>query len=219
MRGVMDPLPSLVVGPTAEPLTLDEAKAYLRFKPTSEDALITGMIAAARMQFEKETDRQAMTATWEWWLPGFPLERVIELPKPPLQQVLSVTYDDGTGVDVVLDPASYRVLAPAGPLAPRGRLVLPSGGGWPSTGAPGAVRIQFTAGYGATPSDVPALVKTCIGMYLGSFHKMRSETYETPAASAQVIEVPVSARLIIEAYMHTAKAQVTLTYAGVATWP
>lgn len=197
MRGVIDTMDSLIVGPLLEPLDLEEVKKQRRFTATSQDTLFDLWISAARQHFEEQTGRQLITATWEYWLDAFPAQSAIELPHPPLQSVLSVKYDDGDGAEQTWDAANYRVIAPAGDLAPRGRVALASGASWPSTIAqPAAVRIQFTAGYGDAPGDVPELIQHALLMILGHFHKYGEEVQD---AKSTLAELPMGARLIMQA--------------------
>ncbi len=179
MRGLIDTADTLVTGPTREPIDLDETKRALRFAQTGEDTLIDTYISGARHYFEVETGRQVMTATRELWLDAFPIHRQIELPWPPLQSVVSITYTDGAGDDQVMDAALYQVLAPQGPHCQRGRVTLVSGAAWPGAGdAPKAVRIRFTCGYGSVPGDVPELIKGILYDLVGDAHQYRSQTYE-----------------------------------------
>jgi len=197
VRGVIDTMDSLIVGPLLEPLDLEEVKKQRRFTATSQDTLFDLWISAARQHFEEQTGRQLITATWEYWLDAFPAQSAIELPHPPLQSVLSVKYDDGDGAEQTWDAANYRVIAPAGDLAPRGRVALASGASWPSTIAqPAAVRIQFTAGYGDAPGDVPELIQHALLMILGHFHKYGEEVQD---AKSTLAELPMGARLIMQA--------------------
>ncbi len=179
MRGLIDTADTLVTGPVREPLDLDETKRALRFAQTGEDTLIDVYISAARQHFEQETGRQIMTATRELWLDAFPIHHEIELPWPPLLTVTSVTYDDIGGTEQVLDPARYRVLAPAGPYCQRGRIAIPLTEVWPITAYHAkAVRIRFVCGYGAVPGDVPELIKGALYQLVGDAHQYRSVTFE-----------------------------------------
>jgi uncharacterized phiE125 gp8 family phage protein len=51
----------LIEPPASEPLSLAEAKNYLRVQHDADDALIAAMISAARMQAESRTRRARRT--------------------------------------------------------------------------------------------------------------------------------------------------------------
>jgi hypothetical protein len=64
----------IVTPPSVEPVSLAEARSYLRVDAdvTSEDALITDLIAAARQDAEKITWRALVMQTWRATLDRFP---------------------------------------------------------------------------------------------------------------------------------------------------
>jgi len=92
------------IAPASEPITLTEAKAHLRVETdfTEDDTIIGTFISAARESCEARTGRQLVTATYALRLGGFPCGDSIELPKPPLVSVTSITYVDTDGT--TLDP-------------------------------------------------------------------------------------------------------------------
>lgn len=172
----LNPTPTLV-NLSGEPISLEEAKAFLRVDIPDDDALITSLIAAARQYFETATDRQFCTATWRVSLDGF-WGWGFELPYPPLVSVVSVTYLVD-GVATLLDSATYNVVTSATP----GRVELADGQSWPSTvdTHPEAVVVTFTAGYG-TATNVPELVKQGIKLLLAHWYDHRGDTTDVPPA-------------------------------------
>jgi uncharacterized phiE125 gp8 family phage protein len=197
---------SLIQGPAREPLSQDEAKLQLRLSTGSNslNRLIDLWIPAARQHFEEQTGRQCITATWEYWLAGFPIGNIIELPRPPLQDVLSVVYDDGAGDEQTLDADTYTVEKPAGAYANPGRIVLAGSAMWPSTVADDrfSVRVRFTAGYGDNPEAVPPLVRASLLFLVGHFHK-NAEEVVTPQGNSPVT-LPIGATKMIEAFKYSA---------------
>lgn len=205
MHGLIDTMDSLIVGPTREPLDLDEVKKHLRFGSTTEDTLIDAWISAARQHFEEQTGRQIMTATWEYWLAGSPYLGVVELPHPQLQSIVSITYDDSDGEEQTVSASDYAVAAPAGPTCRRGRVSLGTGGSWPSiTGdtKANAIRIRYKAGYGDTPGDVPELVKSALYLMVAHFHKFRAEVHEGTQGS--LTQLPLGAEAILRNFKWSA---------------
>jgi len=179
---------TLVTAPTAEPVSLTEAKAHLRVTGSDEDTLITAMIAATRQNLDGRDGwlgRALMTQTWELRLDRFPAS--ITVPLPPLQTVDSVKYIDGDGAEQTLDPSLYQVVAgePA-------RIVPAYGQTWPSTRCqPDSVWVRFTAGYGDA-DDVPAPIKAAILLNVGTLYRDR----ETVNIGNIVAELPTVSLLL-----------------------
>ena len=59
----------LLAGSAEEPVSLAEAKAFLRLDGTAEDGLVTSLVAAARLHVESITGRALITQTWRLVLP------------------------------------------------------------------------------------------------------------------------------------------------------
>lgn len=157
----------------AEPLSLDEAKAWLRVTDTSEDDLITTLIGAARQMAEKRTNRAFITQTWELVLDGFPAcTRQIELPIAPLLTVTSVAYVDTAAASQTLNSSLYQVDVVREP----GRLVLLPTESWPDTeDGINKVTITFTAGFGAAATAMPADLITAVRYILSEWFTDRRE--------------------------------------------
>ena len=125
----------LVTPPANEPVTLTQAKNWLKVDVNDDDSTITSLISAARQFFELYTQRQLCTATWlrradsfynlqyssgadPRLLYGRPIPEVqgatgtlpfagaIVLPRSsPFQQLLYITYVDTNGVNQCLTSA------------------------------------------------------------------------------------------------------------------
>lgn len=210
---------SLIVPPPLEPLDLEEVKKQRRFSSNSLDTLFDLWIGAARQHLEEQTGRQLITATWETRLDAFPGHGVIELPHPPLQDVISVVYDDADGVEQTLDATNYHVITPSGAYARRGRIVLLAGLTWPAVvDRSGLIRIRYHAGYGDKPGSVSELTRYALLMLVGHFHKFGEEVNE---ARANVLQLPLGAKAVMEALKWSALPTVPLTrtgFAGNLTW-
>lgn len=169
---------SLVTEPEEEPITVEDAKIQTRRETVTHDDPFLEKIAipAARDRAELATGRQLVTATWQLKLDRFPGCRYIELPKPPLQEVTSITYVDENGDTQTLSTSVYSVDAPEGPKASRGQILLKYDQVWPSTRIePNAVTILFTAGYGDDGESVPARLKLAMLLDLGTLYEFRED--------------------------------------------
>lgn len=83
----------LITPPAMEPVTLVEVKLHARIDHDLEDGLLATFIAAACQHGEQLTGRQFVEAAYELSLDDFPCgEDPIELPKPPLQAVESISF-------------------------------------------------------------------------------------------------------------------------------
>lgn len=203
---------SLIVPPQLEPLDLEEVKKQRRFSSTSLDTLFDLWIAGARQHMEEQTGRQLITATWETRLDAFPGHGVLEIPHPPLQDVVSVVFDDADGVEQTIEASTYKVIAPSGPYARRGRLVLAAGSSWPTVSdCAGAIRIRYRAGYGDAPGAVSELIRYALMMLVGHFHKYGEEISE---ARANILQLPMGAKNVMEALKWSALPTIPLTRTG-----
>lgn len=63
---------TLKTKPTVEPITLDEAKEYLRVTSNDENAVISKIIKAVREITETVTDRKLQSQTWQMFLDQWP---------------------------------------------------------------------------------------------------------------------------------------------------
>ena len=165
---------TLVTAPAEEPVSLAEAKAWLRLSHDADDAVVQGLVSAARLLAEREYDRQLVTATWRLTLPRFPC-REIRLPRGPLQSITSVQYRDTTGTLQTLSASYYEADAACDP-----GLVQPAYGRvWPSTREMvQAVRVTFVAGYGS-PQQVPQSIRNAIKMAVAWWYERRGDEAET----------------------------------------
>lgn len=202
-----------VTGPDEEPVTLDEARAQCNVAGfTSDDALIGGLIPAARMHFERETNRSLVSQTWRLDLEHFPYPRgrepsphfafqlgftgePIRLRHGPVAAVESVKYYDFAGVQQTLDPAQYltELTSDVAQISP----LIYSPWPWAPTRF-GAVSVAYTAGV-ADASAVDRLIKQGILMIIAHWYANRATVIAGDGRFA-ALEVPMASQSIIESY-------------------
>jgi uncharacterized phiE125 gp8 family phage protein len=160
---------NLVTPPSAQPVDLVEAKSQCRIDVDDDDALVSGYIEAATTHVENVTNRQLITATWELTLDYWPMS--IDIPRAPLQSVVSVQYVDTAGTTTTLATNQYRWRATSGPFAARGNITRNYGVSWPSLyDVSDPVIVRFTAGYGTSGADVPAPLRQAILMLVAHWY-------------------------------------------------
>ena len=178
---------SLKTAPAEEPVTLAEAKIQLHMDSdvTTEDALVTSIIVAARQYVESFTGRALVTQTWYAYLDEFPCDDFVELPFGELQSVTSVKTKDYQGDETTLTVTTqYLVDSESEP----GRIVLPYSVSWPSLDPYpfNPITIEFICGYGGA-SAVPDSLKHAIKLMVGDLYKNREtrldkQQYDNDAA-------------------------------------
>lgn len=141
---------------TAEPVTLEEAKAQLRADLDDEHALIEGLIAAARAHVEAYCNQMFAAHAMTWACDGF--ADLSRLPAAPAISVTSIGYVDLSGEAQTL-PVEVYALRPDG-LNPN--VTLTPGQAWPQIQA--GSRITLIGEFGAScPKDVKYAILLLIG--------------------------------------------------------
>ena len=166
----------LTSAPAVEPVTLAELRAQLRLVQTEEDGLLASLIKAAREHVEQVTRRALITQGWRIALDGWPAGRILRLPLAPVLAVTAVTVYGADGMPVTLAPAAWTLRRGTDPA----RLVIAPGmGPEPVNG----LEIDFTAGYGASPTDVPEPLRQAVRMLAAHWYEHREAGTELAMAS------------------------------------
>jgi len=154
-----------------EPVTLAEAKTHLRVSQSADDTYITTLITVARRQIELLTQCALINTVFNAYLDGFPCGRVLELRKGRLQSVASVQYYAyGETTLTTLAASEYRVDT----VSMHGRIILLDGKYWPTVWNDGdAVKIAFTAGFGAAAANVPPQLRHAMLFLIAHFYAVR----------------------------------------------
>jgi uncharacterized phiE125 gp8 family phage protein len=167
---------SLVTAPVYEPISVQEAKEHCRIDLSDEDALIEGYAQAARQHIETITGRALITQRWALRLDGWPCW--IDVPKSPLINTVDlpvvITYVDTAGAPQTLATDQYRIDAPAGPTAGRGRIEAAYGVTWPSLQSVlNSATVTFWAGYGTSGDTVPRPIRQAMLLLIGHWYRNR----------------------------------------------
>jgi len=182
----------LKTAPTVEPITLTEAKLHLKIdSDTTDDALVTALITAARERAEKYTGRAFIEQSWEYKLDAF--DGDIEIPVAPLISITSITYTDTANATQTLSSSVYDLDIYTFP----GKVFLKYDQSWPSTlTIPNAVCVTFKSGYGSAAANVPGPIKAAILLIIGHLYANRENVVvgRTPA------ELPQGAEYLLNPY-------------------
>lgn len=162
--------PLLLTPPAAEPLTLAEAKAWLRIDGTEEDALVASLIGAARGLVERAARRTLIHQGWRILRDSWPVEGRITLPLAPVAEVTAVRVLDSAGLPVIVPPAAYRLEALRDPA-----LVMITGAVPLPGQAMSGIEIDVIAGFGPAPEDVPEPLRHAVRLLLARWYERRGD--------------------------------------------
>jgi len=178
---------TLVTPPAVEPVLVTDENLLTQLAIEADEfaGFLAEKIATARRRAELLTQRQLVTATWRLTLTEFPACADEDgfysfiVPNPPLASVTSITYVGTDGATQTLDSALYQVDTSREP----GRVCPAYGEAWPSTRMqPEAVKVTYTAGYGASGAAVPDSAKEFIRAYVcWLFEHRGDESMEPPS--------------------------------------
>lgn len=138
---------TVVTPPASEPVTLSDAKLWMRVDDDEDDALIQRLLRDARRRVEEWARVACLPQTLRWAIDGPPVDglqveayrwwaqdgpdrrwgRIVELPRYPLISVTSITGYNDDGTSETMSPSAYWVDTNARP----GKVGLKSSSVWP----------------------------------------------------------------------------------------
>jgi uncharacterized phiE125 gp8 family phage protein len=158
----------LTAGPTAEPISIAEAKAHLRIDTNAEDILIGSLILTSRLHIEAALGLALITQSWQLILDSFPPGNTLPLPLHPVSAVTKITITAADATITTLPPSA--TLFDVGPPA----RIVRTGPSWPLvTAAANAIAINVTAGFGPTVADVPAPIRQAMLLLVAHWYEHR----------------------------------------------
>ncbi len=188
----------ITTGPALDPVSLMEAKAHCRVDTDEDDGLLAGYILAARDHIEKETGRALLTQTLQLKLDGdWPVDSCgndrIELPRPPSASVSSITYVDTAGATQTLAGDQYQFT-----LGDLYAYVRPAYGvAWPAVrDQADAITVNYIAGYGSNPGDVPASLRQAVMLMVGHLYENREAVTQ-----GQMTETPLAVDRLLRSFL------------------
>ena len=171
---------SVLTPAAAYPVTLAEAKAYLRVTNTAEDTLINSLIIACTNMVENYTGRTLINTTFRGQFSTLTVLKteswpVIELMRGPVVSISAVEeLVDGSWTDLDADDWALKEMDGYSRILvdPSVTSVADS-----ETIVPYQYRVDFIAGYGA-PAGVPDDLKTAIKLAINFFFTNRGDCGE-----------------------------------------
>ncbi len=181
---------TLLAAPAAEPLSLAEAKAYLRVEHDADDAVIGALIVAARTQVEALTRRALISQTWRFVYDAWPADGCVRLKMGPMQSVVALRVYNESGAahaqdveSLVLDKAALVIAAPPFALPLPGRSTA-------------GIELDLRLGFGDSAGSVPETLRLALRMLVAHWYENRGLV----AIGQSVAMMPSSVNALIASY-------------------
>ncbi len=157
----------LLAAPAAEPVSLAEAKAFLRVEHNDDDAVIAALIAGSRIHIEAQTRRAMVTQHWRLSFDSWPEDGRVAVVPAPLQELTAARVYDFNNVAHAVDVQNFvpdlgtsaLAFAPWAVPAP-GRLAA-------------GIALDVTLGYGAAGTDVPEPLRQAVRQLTAHWYENR----------------------------------------------
>jgi uncharacterized phiE125 gp8 family phage protein len=149
--------PQLLTPPLLEPVTLEEARDYLRLDSEDEDELVESLIRAARHLVEAASGQMLIHQTWRLSLSAWPVMGRLRLPIEPLDAILAARVLDAGGAAQEIDLSALAIDEGARPPAILALGMLPQPGRRPN-----GIEIDVRAGHGPAPADAPPQLRLAV---------------------------------------------------------
>lgn len=197
--------------PSQEPVSIDDIKEHLRIDGTSDDAILYAYTVAARTHAEEYTGRTLIQTGYQMFLDsvvsaggGYYWEGLktgseiatsnnhIEIAASPVIEVSSIKYYNEAGAEFTWAPSNYHVDT----VSDVARIALRDGGTFPTDlRTVNGFEVNFTAGYGRSPYDVPEPIKMAIKMHVAYLYEHRGDFERYPSP-----ELPKPLRVLLNPY-------------------
>lgn len=162
-----------------EPININQAKLQLRVDTSADDDLINDLIVTARQYVEKYCGITLIAAEATMTFPHFyALDR---LTFAPVTEIAEIRYLDTTGVEQILDAATYELVnADADELRPMVRLAYSKF--WPALRpVEDAVRVTASVGYATVPAPITRAMMLLITQWYDYREPIAVDVKGTPA--------------------------------------
>ena len=180
----------LLTPPATEPLTLAEAKSYLRVETDDDDAVIAALVSAARSHVEAQTRRALISQTWRLVRDQWPRDGRIAVVPAPLREVAAARIRDSQGAAHTIDVQAFIVDPGASVIS-----FAPWSLAAPSQIASG-IEIDVDVGYGDAGGDVPEPLRQAIRLLVAHWYENRGLI----AIGHEVAVLPATVAALIAPY-------------------
>ncbi|QND52396.1 hypothetical protein HB779_11120 [Phyllobacterium sp. 628] len=157
---------NVLTPPAVEPVALAELRQFLRLQGENDDALVSGLLKAARETLEAQTGLALIRQSLRLYIDRWPTDGRIRIARYPVQSVICITayQRDGTPInipksDIWIDAASRPACLHLSELGRESKLA--------------GIEIDFVAGFGETGADVPDALKHALMTLVAHWYEFR----------------------------------------------
>lgn len=178
--------------PAKEPVTLTEAKLWLRVDTDDDDDLIESLIEAARDYCQQYEGRAYVEQTITAYCDNF--SRILYLPMPPVLDITSIHYRDRDDAWQAVSSDYWTLRDEIEPAYIKFDL---TGLSYVLSYYPNRIRIIYTSGYTYADGEswlgsVPERVKAAMSLLIGHWYERRLATCEE-----QIREIPIGVKSLL----------------------
>lgn len=184
-------MPAVLINPPAsEPLSLADAKRFLRVEHDDDDDVILSIIGAARGYIESHTRTALITQTWRLVRDAWPANGVVRVVPAPVQSVSAARVYDGEHSAIDIDPGVFVAdLATSEICAPAFSLPQPRR-------AKAGIEMDVVIGFGDQAEDVPAPLRQAVRHLVAHWYENRG----LAVVGHNVALMPASVNAMLTAY-------------------
>jgi len=171
----------VVQAASGDPVSLSEASLHCRVDDARDHPALQGMIRAATKAAEQYLGKPILTRTYRQFFDAWPCGTVLELRRSPLVSVTHIkTYDDADAA-TTFAASNYYVDTVSQP----GRIILRWSASWPNaTRVANPIEVEYKAGFGAAPADIPADIRQAVLMLTANMFENRGDAIADAAPGA-----------------------------------
>lgn len=181
-------IPLLVDGPQLEPVSLAEAKGWLRVEGSDEDSLIQALIIAARLTVESEIGLVLLAQNWRIVGDQWPAGETIPMPIGRLISVAGGRVFAADGSSQSMAPTDFEIVK--GEERDAVRPLLRPGPGR----SRGGIEIDVRLGFGEFANQVPEPLRLAVRQLIAHWFENRGD--------AAIVErgLPASVRTLLKPF-------------------
>jgi uncharacterized phiE125 gp8 family phage protein len=163
-------IPILVDGPTIEPVSLDDAKLWLRLDSSIEDELVQALIVAARLMVEAEIGQVLIGQNWRLVGDEWPMGEFIPVRVGRVLSVAGGRIFSAQSVPTPMLAGNFTIFANSEPPA-----ILPIERPAPGRNHAG-IEIDIRLGFGETAASVPETIRLAIRRLVTLWYEDRGDS-------------------------------------------